>query len=79
MAVVVSRDATNNIIFYNAQPVEAELSADLVQLGDSDWAQDAGLRLKLFVSQGPSSQSTPSVKTVVLADASVLQSHAREL
>ena len=52
VAVVVSRDATDNIIFGNSQPVEAELSADLVQLGASEWAQDAGLRI-IFVSLGP--------------------------
>ena len=79
VAVVVSRDATSNINFGNSQPVEAELSAELVNLGASDWAQDAGLRLKLFVSQGTSSQAIPPVETVVLSDASVVESHAREL
>ena len=79
VAVVVSRDATNNIAFGNSQHGEAELSADLVQLGASDWAQDAGLRLKLFVSQEPSSQAIAPVETEILADASVVENHAREL
>ena len=77
VAVVVSRDATNNIAFGNSQPGEAELSADLVQLGTSDWAQDAGLRLKLFVSQEPSSQAIAPVETEILADASVVENRAR--